>query len=134
MERDYDGGEQWQASATAEWLARLGRLPGEVALAVLEGQTRPSFVLGARARAEPRTVHVVLFDCSADVRAARLRGSRQQPELANVRMDHWAAYLRGQADALGLPVIDTSQLTVTEAAAQLEELAWRLLDPDPPTA
>jgi hypothetical protein len=134
MERDYGSGEQWQASATAEWLARLGRLPEEVALAVLDGQTRPSFVLSAAARAEPRTVHVVLLDCSADVRAARLRVSRQQPELANVRMDHWAAYLRGQADALGLPVIDTSRLTVTEAAAQLEKLVWRLLDSDPPAA
>jgi hypothetical protein len=134
MERDYGGGEQWQASATAEWLARLGRLPEEVRVAVLDGQTRPSSVLGAAARAAPGTVHVVLLDCSSDVRAARLRGPRQQPELANVRMDNWAAYLRGQADALDLTVIDTSLLTITEAAAQLEEIVWRLLESETPRA
>ncbi len=38
MERDYGGGEQWQASATAEWLARLGNLPEDVRVAVLEGR------------------------------------------------------------------------------------------------
>ena len=134
MERDYGGGEQWQASATAEWLARLGCLPEKVRVAVLDGQTRPSFVLGAAARAAPRTVHVVLLDCSSDVRAARLRGPRQQPALANVRMDNWAAYLRGQADALDLTVIDTSLLTITEAAAQLEEIVGRLLESEAPGA
>jgi len=132
LERDYGGGEQWQASATAEWLARLGCLPKEVRVAVLDGQTRPSFVLGAATRAEPRTVHVVLRDCSSHVRAARLRGPRQQPELANDRMDQSAASLRGQADALGLAVINTSLLTVTEAAEQLEEIVWRLLESDAP--
>jgi hypothetical protein len=127
MERDHGGGEQWQATATAEWLARLGGLPESVRVAVLDGQTRPSFVFGAAARTAPRTAHVVLLDCSSDVRAARLRGVRQQPELASVRMDQWAAYLRGQADVLGLTVIDTSLLTVAEAADRLEEIVRRLI-------
>lgn len=128
MDRDYGGGEQWQAAATAEWLLRLSSLPDNVRAAVLDGQTRPSFVFAAAARAAPAAVHVVLLDCSSDVRAARLCGPRQQPELANVRMDHWAAYLRGQADALKLTVIDTSLLTVAEAAAQLEAIIWRLIE------
>jgi hypothetical protein len=134
MERDYGGGEQWQASATAAWIARLGGLPASVRVAVLDGQTRPSFVFDAAARAAPGTVHVVLLDCSSDVRAARLRGPRQQPELANVRMDSWAAYLRGQADALDLAVIDTSMLTVAEAAMKLEEIVSRLIEPDAPVS
>jgi hypothetical protein len=37
-------------------------------------------------------------------------------------MDSWAAYLRGQADALHLVVIDTTTLTVAEAADELEVL------------
>jgi hypothetical protein len=45
---------------------------------------------------------------------------RGQPELANERMDNWAAYLRGQADALGLLVIDTSDLSVDEMIDALE--------------
>ena len=99
---------------------------------VLDGQTRPSFVFDSAARAASGTVHVVLLDCSADVRAARLRGPRQQPELANVRMDSWAAYLRGQADALDLAVIDTSLLTVSEAADQLEQIVLRLVEFEAP--
>jgi hypothetical protein len=134
MERDYGGGEQWQAAATAEWLVRLSNLPRDVRVAVLDGQTRPSFVFAAAARAAPATVHVVLLDCSAAVRNERLRGPRQQPELANARMDHWAAYLRGQADALKLTVIDTSLLTVTEAAEQLEAVVSRLIESDAPAS
>jgi orotate phosphoribosyltransferase len=49
-------------------------------------------------------------------------------------MDHWAAYLRGQADALRLPVIDTSQLTVDDAADQLEAIVRRLANSDAPMA
>jgi hypothetical protein len=41
-------------------------------------------------------------------------------------MDQWAAYLRHEADTLGLSVIDTSRLTVAEAADRLEALVLRL--------
>ena len=132
MERDYGGAERWQASATGEWLMQLGGLSNDIRLAVLDGQTRPSFVFDAAARAAPRVVHVVLLDCSSEVRGARLRGPRQQPELADSRMDQWAAYLRGQADSLNLVVIDTTALSVGEAADQLEALVRRLMEPQPP--
>jgi hypothetical protein len=36
-------------------------------------------------------------------------------------MDSWAAYLRGQADALGLPVIQTAELAIEDVASALEE-------------
>jgi len=72
---------------------------------------------------------VVLVDCEHEVRNARLCGPRCQPELATPRMDCWAAYLRGQCDALALPRIDTSRGTVADAADELaalvEELAAR---------
>jgi hypothetical protein len=47
-------------------------------------------------------------ECEQDEREARLRGPRAQPELVYPQMENWAAYLRGQADALGLDRIDTS--------------------------
>jgi hypothetical protein len=122
MERDFGGPERWQASATAEWLARLAALPESIRVAVLDGQTRPSFVFAAAGRVAPATVHVVLLDCSSEVRASRLAGPRGQPELANARMDEWAAYLRGQADALELTVIDTSLSTIAESAERLAEI------------
>jgi hypothetical protein len=126
MERDFGGGERWQAHATAEWLSRLGELQGDVRVAVLDGQTRPSFVFDAADRVSTGTVHVVLLDCSSEARTERLCGPRGQPELANDRMMTWAAYLRGQADAMKLPVIDTTDLTVDQVAERLEALARSL--------
>jgi hypothetical protein len=130
MNRDYGGGEQWQAFATDEWLTRLGRLPAEVRVAVLDGQTRPSFVFGAAARAAPRAVHVVLLDCASPVRVARLLGPRQQPDLATAQMDIWAVYLRDLADALHLDVIDTTTANIAQTADRLDELVRRLLSTD----
>lgn len=43
------------------------------------------------------------------------------PELATAQMDGWAAYLRGQADALDVPVLDTTALPVEEGVAFLRE-------------
>lgn len=125
MERDHGGGAQWQASATAAWLTRLAELPHDVRVAVLDGQTRPSFVFDAATCALPRVVDVVLLDCGADVRTERLIVHRQQPELATAQMNSWASYLRGQADALNLPVIDTTESTIAAATQQLEELVRR---------
>jgi RNase adaptor protein for sRNA GlmZ degradation len=121
MERDFGGPEQWQAWATNEWICRLAALT-DVRVAVLDAQTRPSIVFAAATADVSWHPHVVLFDCSPEVRAARLRGPRNQPELVTARMDSWAAYLRGQADALGLPIIDTTDLTIVEAAQRLQTI------------
>ncbi|HEX8115581.1 MAG TPA: hypothetical protein VF516_47975, partial [Kofleriaceae bacterium] len=51
-------------------------------------------------------------------RKARLV-ARGQPELAIEDMHAWAAYLCGQADALGCPVIDTSTLDIEQATDAL---------------
>jgi hypothetical protein len=134
MDRDHGGAESWQSWATHEWLGRLAALGGRARVAVLDAQTRPSTVLEAPGAGSEWHGHVVLLDCSAAVRAARLRGSRGQPELVTSRMDDWAAYLRRQADALRLPVIDTSTLTVAESADQIEAIVRRLLDSGEPAA
>jgi RNase adaptor protein for sRNA GlmZ degradation len=129
MERVFGGGEQWQAHATAEWLARLDALSPDIRVAVLDGQTRPSFVFDAAKSAQSSDLHVVLLDCSAEARSERLRGPRRQPELANDRMTSWAAYLRGQADVRKLPVIETTTLTVDKVADELEALLRALVSP-----
>jgi hypothetical protein len=128
MERDHGGPEQWQTWATNWWLDQLAALSSTVRVAVLDAQTRPSTVFAAPGGGKSWYPYVVLFDCSPEVRAARLRGPRGQPELTSARMDSWAAYLRGQADALGLPIVDTTELTIGEAADQLEALVQRIDD------
>lgn len=120
MERDFGTGDRWQADATARWVERLAANPDAARIAVLDGQTRPSFIRPALARTDVRHARIVLLDCEPHVRAARLVGPRDQPALATARMDAWAAYLRGQADALGLPVVDTTEQTVHAVADALQ--------------
>ena len=121
MQRDFGGGERWQEHATHQWIERL--LTIRTALAVIEGQTRPQFILAAFQRAKVAHGGVLLLDCSTAERRRRLQIDRQQPELASFDMFAWAAYLRGQADALNLPVIDT---TVIDPAAACETLAAKI--------
>jgi DNA-binding MarR family transcriptional regulator len=70
---------------------------------------------------------VVLVDCAYAERNARLRGPRGQPELATPDMDCFAAYMRGQADALGLPVLDTTGRPVAACLAELRRYCEELL-------
>jgi hypothetical protein len=42
--------------------------------------------------------------------------------LANPQMENWAAYLRGQADALGLDSIDTSRALISASLAGLHRI------------
>jgi regulator of PEP synthase PpsR (kinase-PPPase family) len=119
MEREFGGGEQWQADATQRWLSCIAAELKPGSIAVLDGQTRPSFVNAAREHVPALRVQILLLDCSPAVRRHRLE-LRRQPELANLQMDMWAAYLRGQADALGLAVVDTTNMTVEEVADAIE--------------
>ena len=119
MHRDFGGPEHWQAAMTDRWIERLAGNEDGVDVAVLEGQTRPSFLKSAFARCDVQRADMVLLDCSPEVRNARLHGPRAQPELATPRMDSWAAYLRGQADALGITVYDTAGMEPASVADAL---------------
>jgi adenylate kinase family enzyme len=121
MEQEWGGGERWQDQMTRRWIERLATNADRVQIAVLEGQTRPSFIRAANRRLGVRHARILLLDCPPAIRRARLEGPRAQPELNNERMDVWAAYLRGQADALELPVFDTTSRSVAEVADLLRE-------------
>ena len=90
---------------------------------------RPRAVYDAFARYGITRGDVVLVDCDYAERNARLHGPRGQGELANAQMDCWAAYLRGQADALGVPVLSTSGVQPESGVAFLRNRIARLQDP-----
>jgi len=119
MVRRHGSGEAWQAAMMLEWTRRLTKNADGVDVAILDGQVRPTFARDAFTEARVSDGRIVLVDCEVEVREARLKGPRQQPDLASARMTAWAAYLKGQADALGLPVIDTTNRTAEQAASQL---------------
>ena len=128
MERVWGGGEQWQAAMTEQWIERLLRNDDGVEVAVLDGQTRPSVIREVLARRGVRLGRIVLVDCGHEERNARLRGPRGQPELANPHMDCWAAYLAGQAHALGLPIVRTDGRSVEEGVAELSAYVRELFE------
>ena len=126
MRCDDCGGEEWQLRATRWWLNELDKLDSAIRIAVLDGQTRPSYIIEA-AKSVSRTVETVLLDCAQSERERRLHEGRGQPELVTDEMNSWAAYLRGQADALGLPIVDTSRLAPPAVADRLVEVVIRIL-------
>lgn len=123
----FGGGEAWQAWALDQWMQRLARNDDGAALAVLDAQVRPHAALVAMRQHGVTRGRVVLVDCDHAARNARLRGPRGQPELATPDMDCFAAYMRGQADALGLPIIDTTGRGENECLADLRRHAKELL-------
>jgi len=129
MAARFGSGEALQAWALGEWIVRLARNEDGVWVAVLDAQVRPRAALDALARHGVARAAVVLVDCAYAERNERLRGPRGQPELATPRMDGWAAYLRGQADALDLPVLDTTATSPDEGVATLRTHLAALLEP-----
>jgi energy-coupling factor transporter ATP-binding protein EcfA2 len=121
-------GAAFQAWALDVWVARLARNEDRVRVAVLDASVRPTAVRDAMARHGVLHGDVVLVDCGYVERNARLRGPRGQPELATPQMDCWAAYLRGQADALGLAILDTSAISPDEGVYFLRERIAAILE------
>lgn len=115
----FGSGWAYQDWGLDQWLTRIVRNEDDVRVAVLDAQVRPSAVREAFKRHGITHGDVALVDCAPGERNARLVGPRNQPELANAQMDGWAAYLRGQADALGVRVIDTTGETPESALAAL---------------
>ncbi len=120
-------GMDHQAEILRYWLSHLNQPETEIELAVLDTQIRPHEALKVLTEAGINCAQVVLVDCDPVKRNERLHRDRRQPELANPQMDCWAAYLRGQADALELSIIDTTVGPIDKNVAELELLVSSLL-------
>jgi len=121
MQLEFGGPEAWQLDATRRWITRLAHSTERKVVHVLDGQTRPSFVVEAARDAPAAAIRMVLLDASPTVRKARV-ALRGQPELATEAMDRWASHLLGEADALHIPVINNDALTVEDVVDALELL------------
>jgi energy-coupling factor transporter ATP-binding protein EcfA2 len=110
------------------WISQLSQQEPRIELAVLDTQIRPHRALQVLNQAAIVYAQIVLVDCDPIKRNERLHMDRSQPELANPQMDCWAAYLRGQADALNLSIIDTSNDPIDKSLIELELLVMDLLN------
>ena len=116
-----------QADILRYWISHVSQPETGIELAVLDTQIRPHRALEVLDQMAVDHAQIVLVDCDPVKRNERLHMDRGQPELANPQMDCWAAYLRGQADALQLSVIDTSSDPMDKSLAELELLVTNLL-------
>jgi len=122
------GSTDRQADILRYWISQLSQPETRIELAVLDTQIRPHRALEVLKEAEIEYAQIVLVDCNPLRRNERLHMDRLQPELANPQMDCWAAYLRGQADALNLSIIDTSNNSIDKSLIELELLVRDLLN------
>jgi hypothetical protein len=128
MLAEFGSPQAWQVATTHRWIESLAATGDATHVAILEGQMRPDVVREAFASSGIVHGDVVVVDCAPEVRSARLQGSHGETERGVAQMNTWAAYLRGQADALRLPVLDTTSLSVGEAADQVATRALALLE------
>ena len=116
-----------QADVLRYWISHLLQPETGIELGVLDTQIRPHRALEVLKQNGIDCAQIVLVDCDPVKRNERLRTDRSQPELAHPQMDCWAAYLRGQADALKLSIIDTSNDPIDKSLGELELLVRGLL-------
>lgn len=116
-----------QEAILSHWVAHAVD-DAKIRVAVLDTQIRPHHAQATLARLGIAAHRIVLVECEQQERNERLRGVRGQPELASTQMECWAAYLRGQADAMGLEIINTSLTSISAAAARLREFVGALND------
>ena len=112
-----------------EWVSlAVNPPPGAQPLLVVDGQERLHTMIEAARSAGLAAFHMVLIDCDHDERRRRLLEERRQPELDQRDVYCWASYLRGQADALGVEVIDTTGRDVATSIAALAQSIARFAE------
>ena len=105
-----------------EWIGLAANPPDDARdLLVVDGQERLHTMLDAARTAKLEAFHLVLIDCDHAERRRRLLEDRRQPELDHRDVYCWASYLRGQADALNVEVIDTTGRDIAESTTALAE-------------
>ena len=82
---------------------------------------RIAFIREALVAAGLTDARVVLVDCDDETRTRRLVHDRQQPELSNDAMKNWATYLRDEAYAANVEVLDTTRKSFAECVRSVVE-------------
>ncbi len=121
MIRDFGSAENWQKENTKKWVRKMKEDSLDSKPAILDGQTRPSFIKEACAENGITSYEVVLLDCSDQVRKERLI-KRNHPELANEQMMNWAKYLREESTSNGYKIIDNTDLSEDQSMNMLLEI------------
>jgi len=121
----YEPGGTWQRAMTLLWMRRIRTILDCGTSVLLEGQMRISFIREALAESQISSARILLLDCDDITRAERLKVHRLQPDRANSDMMNWARYLREEAHAAQIRVLDTGRLSVAKC---VDVIVAHLLD------
>lgn len=125
MRREFGPGHEpggaWQRAMTLQWMRRIRTILDRGASVLLEGQMRTAFIREALTENQISSAHVILLDCDDATRAKRLRVHRSQADLANRDMMNWAHYLREEAYAADVRILDTARLPIAECVRVIVE-------------
>lgn len=123
MIKNFGSGDNWQKTNTNYWVKKMREESLSIKPAILDGQTRPSFIEEACVENGIEKYKVILFDCKDEVRKHRLI-KRGHSELANDQMMNWAKYLREESLTRGYQIIDNTDLTIEESKEKLKTILY----------
>jgi tRNA uridine 5-carbamoylmethylation protein Kti12 len=121
MIAEYGSTSEWQKATVERWIKIL-LTEIEADRILFEGQVNLQFIAEGFAKNGFSNYQTILVDCDEDTMARRLSEDRDQPELLTPDMRNWLAYLRNQAQEMGVPILDTSRLTLVELLEKAEKL------------
>jgi len=113
--------ENWQKDQTVKRVKRIKDEFLDNQPVLIDTQSRFEFIYNACKENKIDDFLVVLFDCEDFIRNERLN-KRGQPQLINQDMDNWANFLREDCKKNNCAIIDTTNLTETEVADELENI------------
>jgi hypothetical protein len=122
MQTECGSAEQWQRATTLAWIKRIKPLLSTGRSILFEGQMRICFIQEALAVSALTNARILLVDCDDATRTARLSRDRSQPELANADMLNWARYLRQEATAAKIEILNTGESPLNACIDHLVKL------------
>lgn len=118
--------KDWQEKTTYLWIDKLVSDRSRRTI-IIEGSVNISFILSGFKKQGYEDFMIFLIDCNERTMIGRLK-ERNQPELADVHMLNWLAFLRQQAIDYSIPSIDTTTVDPEHVAAWLIENIEQSMD------
>lgn len=110
MVAEYGSTNAWQEAMLDQWISKIKTHYQDKQLVFIEGQVNLEYLVAAFKKFNIGRYQIILAHCDCATRHQRLKQNRKQPELANVKMDDWAEYLKNQAIAMQVTILDTTAL------------------------
>jgi hypothetical protein len=118
--------QAWQVTAMHQWITSLTANPWRCAVAVLEGEIPPVVVHQTFVEHGITRGRVVLLVCDEATRDSRAVRLPDPAPAARAQREAWARAFCDQAEALRIPVLDTTTTAVEVTVDRLLEVVEQL--------